>query len=602
MKGAKIIPPKEASGIADYFSMYRNIEQEIEKLKSKNSKAIKIALLSSFTIKGIKEVLSVKCCRIGVAPEIYVSSYNQYPQDILNPESELYKFKPDLIIVFIDTISILGENYLLPYQISDGQRKEWEEFKLKEMTSLMQKIRESSSAKILLHNFEVPTYSPFGILENKQEFGFAESIEELNANLRDAFKSDSQVHILDYDLFCSNIGKQNIMDYKMYFLGDIKIDLQHIPDLCDKYMEYIKPLLSMSRKCIVLDLDNTLWGGIIGEDGISGINLGPNAEGKPFMEFQKYLLSLFNRGIILAVNSSNNLDDALKAFREHPYMILKEEHFAAMQINWSDKISNMKAIADEINIGMDSLVFIDDDKLNREIIRSALPEVLVVDMPEDPALYLKKLMGIGEFSTYSITDEDRKRGGMYAEQRKRKEFQRSASDLTEYLRNLSMTVTIEDANSFNIPRISQLTQKTNQFNMTTRRYAEEDVLKLSRSGKFLVLSANVEDKFGDNGITGVIIAEKGKDRWRIDTFLLSCRVIGRRVEQALLAHVIKSAINENASALSGEFIPTKKNAPAKDFYKNNGFRLAKKDPETEIWEYDLREEYKPPEFIKVVKK
>ena len=598
----EIISSREIMGIADYFNLYKDAEREIKKLKLQNSKIIKIALLSSFTVKGVKETLFIKCCEIGVVPEIYVGDYNQYSQEILDLGSGLYKFQPDLIIIFIDVITILGNNYLLPYQVSSKQRKVWVNEKLKEIASLIQKIKENSSAKILLHNFEIPLYSPLGILENKQEFGFIESIETLNTGLRDAFKRDPQVHVLDYDSFCSNIGKQNIMDYKMYFLGDIKIDLQYIPKLCDEYLAYIKPLIQSTKKCIVLDLDNTLWGGIIGEDGLNGIKLGPDPEGKPFLEFQKYLLSLFNRGIALAINSNNNLEDALKVFREHPHMILKEGNFAAMQINWNDKISNMKAIAEEINIGTDSLVFIDDDKLNREIISSAFPEVLVVDLPEDAALYLKKLMELNEFNTYQITEEDKKRGRMYAEQRKRKEFKKSASDITEYLKNLKMVATIEKANSFNIPRISQLTQKTNQFNMTTRRYTEEDINKFSRSNNFLVLSVKIEDKFGDNGVTGAVIVKKGTESWRIDTFLLSCRVIGRKVEEVLLAYVMEQAINEDAKVLLGEFIHTEKNAPALEFYKNNGFKLVKKDSNAEVWEYGLTKKYKSPDFIKVVKR
>ncbi|MBS3105525.1 HAD family hydrolase [Candidatus Woesearchaeota archaeon] len=598
----EIISSKEIRGIADYFSLYRDVEGEIKRLQLQNSKIIKIALLSSFTVKGVKETLFIKCCEIGVVPEIYVGDYNQYSQEILDSKGRLYEFKPDLIIIFIDTITLLGNNYLLPYQISNEQRKAWVDEKLKEIVSLIKKINDNSSAKILLHNFEIPLHSPLGILENKQEFGFIESIEKINTGLRDAFKRDPQVHILDYDSFCSGIGRQNIMDYKMYFLGDIKIDLQYMPELCDKYLAYIKPLVQATRKCIVLDLDNILWGGIIGEDGIKGIKLGPDPEGKPFLEFQKYLLSLFNRGVALAINSSNNPEDALKVFREHPYMILKEEHFAAMQVNWNDKISNMKAIAEEINIGMDSLVFFDDDKLNREIVSNALPEVLVVDMPEDAALYLKKLMELNEFDTYQLTEEDRKRGRMYAEQRKRNKFQNAASDITGYLKNLKMVATIKKANSFSIPRISQLTQKTNQFNMTTRRYAEEDINKFSRSDNFLVLSVKIEDKFGDNGITGAVIVEKGNEGWRIDTFLLSCRVIGRKVEEVLLANVIEQAGNEGAKVLAGEFVHTKKNAPALDFYKNNGFKLASKDSGTEVWEYDLAKKYKSPDFIKVVKR
>jgi FkbH-like protein len=601
-KAKEMTSSKEIRGIADYFSLYKKIKQEIEDGKLHSEKNIKIAILSSFTIKGLKESLFVKCWELNVSAFFHIGEYNQYFQEILNENSKLYKFNPDLIIIFIDLKTIMGDHYFIPYHVSDDQRKSWIDEKLKEIQSLVQKIKENSSAKILIHNFELPLYSPLGIVENKQKFGFIESIEALNADLRDAFKNDSQVFIFDYNSFCSRIGKQNIMDHKMYYLGDMKLNLQYIPQLCDEYLSYIKPMLSLTRKCIVLDLDNVLWGGVAGEDGLEGIKLGPTPEGRPFLEFQKYLLSLFNRGVILAINSKNNLGDALKIFREHPHALLKEKHFAVMQINWENKISNMKAIAEEINIGIDSLIFIDDDKLNREMIRNALPEVLVVDLPEDPSLYLKTLMELNDFNTLHITEEDKKKGKIYAEQRKRKEFQSVATDITEYLKGLGIVVTIEKANPFNIPRISQLTQKTNQFNMTTRRYSEEDIRQFAGGDNFLVVSVKVEDKFGDNGITGAAIVQKGTEKWKIDTFLLSCRVIGRRVEEALLAYILKEAKREKAKTLLGEFVSTRKNIPAKDFYKENGFGLVEEKNGLQTWAFPVKKEYNSPEFFKVIVK
>lgn len=586
--------------ISDYIKLYKEIYNTPSVLKAKDYKTIKVAVLSSFTIQGLKEVLFIKCYENRILPEIYIGEYNQYSQEILYPESQLYKFDPDLIIIFIDTRAVFGDKYLQPYLFSDNQRKNFINEKLSEIKILINKIQENSKAKILLHNFDIPLYSPLGIVENKQNFGFIESIEILNLKLKNVYKTDNQTYIFDYNSFCSKVGKDNIIDYKMYYLGDIKIDWNYLPELCYNYISYIKPLLSLTKKCIVLDLDNTLWGGIIGEEGLEGIKLGPTSEGRPFVEFQKYLLSLFSRGIILAVNSKNNYDDAIQVFIEHPYMILKEKHFASMQINWNDKISNMKAIAQEINIGTDSLVFFDDDKLNREIIKKALPEVLVVDLPDDPSLYLKTLMELNDFNILQITDEDKKKGKMYAEQRKRSELLVVASDITEYLKTLGITVKIEKANNFTIPRISQLTQKTNQFNLTTKRYLEEDIKKFASDENYLVISAKVEDKFGDNGITGLAIIEKDHNRWFIDTFLLSCRVIGRKIEETILAYIIEQAKKENAKILEGEFIPTKKNIPAKDFFKNNNFKLINKNNNNEIWQYNIIKGYNYPDIIKVI--
>jgi len=488
------------------------------------------------------------------------------------------------------------------YQLSEEEKNNLFESNIKQIKLLVDKISQNLNCKIVVHNFEVPIHSPLGIIENKQRLGLIEFIKNINSEINRCFKENNQIFIFDYDLFCSRWGKENIVDYKMYYLGDIKIDFKYFPKLCEEYVSYIKPLLSLSKKCIVLDLDNTLWGGIIGEEGLEGIRLGPTPEGRPFLEFQKYILSLFDRGIILAINSKNNPEDALNVLRNHPHMILKEKNFASIKINWDDKISNMKAISEEINIGLDSLVFFDDDKLNNEMVRTALPEVRVVDLPDDPSLYLKTLMELNDFNSFHISEEDKKKGQMYIDQRERESLCKTTTDLTEFLKALKMDVTIEKANSFNIPRISQLTQKTNQFNMTTRRYLEEDIKKFSQSKDFLIFSIKVEDKFGDNGLTGVAIIEKKKEKWIIDSLLLSCRVIGRRVEETMLAYILEEAKKEKAKTLIGEFIPTKKNIPAKEFYENNGFNLIEEKDGRQLWEFPIEKEYKYPDFIKIVKR
>ena len=591
-----ILKSNQESTFSEYMNIYERIRKE---QPGRTGKKIKIALLASSTIKGFEEILAIKCYELGIHAQVYVGNYNQYTQEIFNEQSQLYQFKPDLIILFIDILSLLNDAYFLPYGLNDSERRNLMDEKIEFIKSLLNKLKKALPSKIVLHNFETPAYSPLGIIENKQEFGFIESVHYVNDSLKSAFKGDSQIYLFDYDMFCSKIGKDNLLDTKMYYLGDIKVNPRFMPALCDEYMSYVKPVLSLTKKCIVLDLDNTLWGGILGEDGIDGIKLGPDTEGRPFLEFQKHLLSLFKRGIILAINSKNNLADVLKVFKEHPYMVLKEEHFAAMRINWTDKIANMKTIAEEINIGLDTMVFFDDDKLNREMIRISLPEVKVVDLPEDCSLYSKTLLALNDFNSLQITDEDRQKGEMYVAQRKRKEYESQTTDINEYLSGMGMAVLIEKANHFNIPRISQLTLKTNQFNMTTRRYLEEDIIKFSKNDKFLVLAISAKDKFGDNGIIGAVIIEKKHNQWKIDTFLLSCRIIGRRIEDVILAFIVKEAQKEKASLITGEFIYTEKNVPAKDFYKQAGFKLIEKNDCTEAWAYDAVNQYELPSFIKL---
>jgi FkbH-like protein len=313
------------------------------------------------------------------------------------------------------------------------------------------------------------------------------------------------------------------------------------------------------------------------------------------MEFQRNLLALFQRGILLAINSKNNPEDALKVIREHPYMILREENFASMKINWNDKVSNMKEIATELNIGLDSMVFFDDDPLNREYIEINLPQVNTVNLSSDPSLYSQILQEINEFSILKITNEDTTRGQMYHQQLQRKELEQTSPNLGDFLAQLGIHVLIKKTNNFTIPRISQLTLKTNQFNLTTRRYQEEDIRKFLQDDKMLVGCAQVEDKFGDNGITGVFIVKKEKPtEWLLDTFLLSCRVMGREVEKGILNFILDTAKKNGVQKIKAQFIPTQKNKPSESFLPNCGFKK-----NGEYWIYDLDIPFESPKYVQV---
>lgn len=564
-------------------------------------KKIKIAIISSFTFDLITKRLNEACEAARVSSEIYLGKYGQHIQEIMQSGSGLYDFHPDVVIVFIDTKALLGNLFFEPYTISDEERRIHIQENFSEIKTLIQTLLAKTSAKIILHNFEVPQYSPLGILENKQKFGFGESIQFLNAELRDAYKFHDRVFVFDYENFVSKLGKQEAEDPKMYYLADMKLDFRHFPALAYEYMSYIKPILSLTKKCLVLDLDNTLWGGVVGEDGVSGVKLGPTPEGKPFLEFQKYILNLFKRGIILAINSKNNIEDVLELLRKHPSMILREEYFAAMKINWNDKISNMKDLAQELNIGLDSFVFLDDDKANRELVKLFLPEVEVVDMPDDPALYVRTLSSLNSLNMLQMTDEDRDRGLQYATQRKRKESEATFKDIESFLRSLNVKVFVLKSEDAHVARIAQLTQKTNQFNLTTKRYHEDQIRDFVRSKEYVVRCVRVEDKFGDYGLTGVYIIKKDKKIWVIDTLLLSCRVLGKNVEFGIMAGIIAEARKAGAETLIGEFFPTKKNLPANNFLKNCAFTLQGKSAAQETWIFDVRK-YQAPEgkFVEII--
>ena len=562
----------------------------------KFEKKIRIAILSSFTLNGLADTLKVKCAENKIVGTAYLGGYNQYAQEILNSQSQLYKFLPDITFLILDTRSILGELFYNPYSIPSSKRNEFVENKIIEINSIVSKFKENFKSKLVLFNLLIPTYSSYGIAEGKGEFGLQQMVSGFNAKLMELTKDDSTVFVYDFNGFATRYGEINIFDYRKFFYGDVKLSFDYIPYLAHDLMGYVKPILGMNRKCIVVDLDNTLWGGVVGEDGIEGIKLGPSAPGNAFVELQKRLLSLHQHGIILAINSKNNPDDALQVIREHPYMILKEEHFACLKINWNDKISNMREIAEEINIGLDSLVFLEDDPVNREFMKLNLPEVLTVDLPQDPSNYAQALMELNDFNVLKITEEDLQRGKMYFQERQRTEFEKSSTNLEDFLKQLNIKLRIRNANQFTVPRISQLTLKTNQFNLTTKRYQEEDISRLASDKNMIVKCVQVEDKFGDNGITGVFIVNKdNKSEWIIDTFLLSCRVMGRGIEEGMLGHILDVAKKEGVKKVKGVYIPTKKNKPCEDFLPNCGFKK-----ETDYWVCNLDNALKIPEHLAVI--
>ena len=574
--------------LSDYIALSKNIDD------LKYDKKLKVAILSSFTLNGLSETLHVKCSDLGIRYQSYMSGYNQYNQEILNSKSKLYNFSPDVTFLIIDVRNFLGNSFHSAHNISDDERKVLAKEKINDLENLVQTFEKNAKSKLVITTLNVPSYSPNGIIETKLEFGFHEMIEEVNTSLRQISKKHVSLYVYDFRQFISKFGENNVFDNRQFHLGDIQIAFNFIPFLANDFMSYIKPMCGTNRKCIVLDLDNTLWGGIVGEDGFDGIELGDTPNGKAFVEFQKELLSLWNQGIILAINSKNNLEDAMKVISEHPNMLLREKHFANIQINWDDKAINFKKIVDEINIGLNSVVFFDDDKINCERIKQEFPEVLTVNLFGDPSQFSTILKELNDFNVLQRTTEDKKRGEMYSQQRERKNLERNVSNLDDFLNELDIRVKIKKSNDFLIPRISQLTLKTNQFNLTTRRYQEEEIRNLSNDTNFSVGCAQVLDKFGDNGVTGVYIVKKNEMYWIIDTFLLSCRIMGRGVENAILSQILKEAKLNGVKELRAEFIPTSKNKPAENFLADYGF--TKQD---NFWVYKLNNDIKSPNHLKV---
>ena len=462
-------------------------------------------------------------------------------------------------------------------------------------------FEKNSNSKLVMTSLQIPSYSPYGISEQLEMQGLKQIVSEINNKLFDhcgKLSINQQIFIYDFNGFVMMFGERNIFDYKQFFSGDIKISTEYIPKFVNELMGYIYAITGFTKKCIVLDLDNTLWGGIVGEDGFDNIKLSDNPIGRSFVEFQKRLLGLNQRGVILAINSKNNFNDAMEVIQKHPNMVLRENNFACVKINWEDKVMNLQKIAEELNIGLDSMVFFDDDPINQEYVRESLPDVLVVDLPRDSSQYSQIITEMKEFDVLKITEEDAKRSEMYLGQKKRKELENKVGDFKEFLKQMNIEVNIEKANSFSIPRISQLTLKTNQFNLTTRRYQEEEISKFSLSNNKIVECVHVRDKFGDNGITGTYIIEKENNmEWIIDTFLLSCRIIGRGIEEIMMEQIIEKARLAGIKKIKGEFIPTAKNKPAEKFFSKCGFK-----EEGNYWIFNTEQKIETPSHIKLQKK
>jgi len=568
---------------------------EAKKIKPKNfKKKIHIAFVGSFTLNGFEETIQVECNEEGINCTTYNSPYNQFNQEILNENSNLYKFKPDIIFLLIDNRTILEDLFYFSNINSEDEKKKYVDEKFNELNNLIETVTKKIQSKIIITNFVIPTYTSLGIYESKIEYGVKEVILDLNKKLKIMSKNIDACYVYDFNSFVTKFGEKNILDYKKMNYGDIKIDFDIIPYLIYEFLGYVKPILGLNKKCIVLDLDNTLWGNIVGEDGFEGIKIGPYTEGKSFVEFQKVIKSLSENGIILAINSKNNQKEAMKVINEHPHMILRENDFSCIKINWNDKISNMKEISNELNIGLDSIVFFDDDPVNRELLRMSMPEINTIELPKDPSTYAQILRNLNDFNTLKITQDDAKRKIMYKQEQNRQKLESSTKNLNEYLKKLDIKIKIKLDDKVSISRISQLILKTNQFNLTTKRYQEEEITEFVENEKIIVGCSEVKDKFGENGITNVFIIKTKSNEWVIDTFLLSCRIMGRGIEEGIISKILEIAKNKGVEKIIATFIPTEKNKPAENFLKNYGFKK-----EGENWTFLLKNKIKIPDHLQV---
>lgn len=424
----------------------------------------------------------------------------------------------------------------------------------------------SSAKNVYALTMEMPFFVPL----SDSDHTIISAIGVYNEELWNLANHYHNLKVVDIHEFTKGYNADELFDWKFYFISQMGMN----PRLSVAFQQWwsakLESVALKRKKCLILDLDNTLWGGVLGEDGIDGIRIGGDYPGKAFLYWQKALLQLSKTGIILCVCSKNNEEDVIAAWSKNPFILLKKEHFAAYRINWQDKASNIRELAQELNIGLDSMVFVDDNPTERELIKQSLPMVATPDFPSQPYDLMKfyRELSYNYFRAYSLTDEDLKKAEQYKSNALRRQAQAQFTDMKSFLQSLEIELKIEAASHLTIPRISQMTQKTNQFNLTTHRYSESDIETLiQRGAKIWTLSA--KDKFGDNGITGLIIVIDNK----IDTLLLSCRILGKGIEKAFVKYVLK----QFTGTLYASYFPTNKNAQVRDFYDSLGFACISQD-------------------------
>ncbi|CAN5823249.1 HAD-IIIC family phosphatase [soil metagenome] len=578
----------------------RHVFRQRAQLPPLEAPTVRAALLGSFTLDTLIPYLDLECRALGLAPEIYLAPFNSWAQEVLDEHSGLRSFEPEIAFLAVSIDDLVPE---LAGALPAQALREAGELALERVLGVARRFVESSDAVLVVHGFHSGFRDPLGILQGRESLSRAAWLAELNARLGDALRALPRAYLLDMGELLLRRGGGALNNPKMRHLAGMRLAEPLLGEVARGYAQYIAPLKGLTRKCVVLDLDNTLWGGIVGEDGPHGIRLGNTSPGSEYQELQRYLHSLTERGFLLAINSKNNPEDALEVLRAHEGMLLREESFSAVRMNWQPKNENMLSIAEELGIGLDSLVFIDDNPKERERMRQLLPQVLTPDLPADPALYRQTIEALPQLQTLVVTEEDRARRQLYRAKRQREQVRVSTGSLEEYLRSLEIAVEIAPASESTLARVHQLFQRTNQFNLTTRRYAVGELAALAGDPAWRLYVVRARDRFGDHGLvaTALAQAEGEGDAWRIGSFLMSCRVIGYGVETALLATIHEEARMAGASALVGEYIETRKNKPASDFYARHGFSPAEVEGEVARWRMTLEEEMAAPVWIQVMR-
>jgi FkbH-like protein len=558
----------------EFLALKKNLKKDFTKLR-----IVKIALLGDSTTQMLSQALKGYGYDIGLNFEIFEAGHNQIEKEILNPSSELYDFKPEFIIIFHSSQKIQKTFYQLP----TAEKTFFAEAHIQKIETLYQTLQAKHPARVVYFNLAETDDSIYGNYANKTEVSFLYQLRKINFKLMNASRQLKNLFILDISRLQSNYGNDFIYDPRLYINADMVFSIDFLPLVAKNTADIVIASSGMIKKCLIIDLDNIIWGGIVGDDGIDKIQLGNLGVGKAFTDLQYWVKELKQRGILLAVCSKNDEQTAKSVFEKHPDMILKLDDIAVFVANWNNKIDNIKYIQSILNISYDSMVFLDDTAFERNFVRSHFPEITVPELPEDPAEYLPYLQKLNLFETTSLTGDNLQRTEKYQEEAKRKNSATQFTSETEFLQSTEMIADIENFSSFNIPRIAELVERSNQFNLRTIRYSEEEIKKMTSSGNHFTLSFSLKDKFGDYGLISAVILKKEEDFLFIDTWIMSCRVFKRGMENLILNQIAQVATDNGYKEVKGEYIKTVKNNIVKDLYQNYNF-----EEEGNLWRLNLK--------------
>ena len=555
----------------DDYSALLNIGRKWKKIEVYDVPKIKIAIIGSSSIQLLTSVLRALLTRYDLYADIYEGEYNGILMDVFDNISKLYSFEPEYIVILPDYRDI--EAYCPPMLADTESVNRSVNDAYEQYARIFERIHENlPQTQVLIANFVTPIFEPLGSLSSNYGFSkrsFYRQVNNALTNNRPPF-----VFVLDVEELAEYLGKRSFINESAYYLNKSGFDLQYIGYYCDLIARQFEAFAGKARKCLVLDLDNTLWGGVVGDLGYDGVLLDPNdAEGEAYLAFQRYIVELKNRGIIISICSKNDEVNAKEPFEKNENMVLKLSDISAFYANWDDKATNIKRISNELNIGTDSMVFFDDNPTERELINEFLPEVKVINVPEDPALYTRALDREFVFEWTQLTKEDIGRIETYANNRARNALMETCIDYDDYLINLQMKIECKELSDTDMERFVQLTNKSNQFNLRTRRYSEAEIIGLQNENSYVLLTIKLEDRFSKYGIIGCAILKIDGDTCFIENWVMSCRVLKKGVENYTIEKIIDIAKKHGCSKVVGEFVPTKKNSMVSNLYDTLGFDL-----------------------------